>query len=111
MDGIPKDNVMEDEAKNRASDAILVDKESSRGIWSFGRLVNVLASTSEQVIEAYLHDLDEFCTGLKKEMEAIYKVASQVVKDIPKSQEANMSVVQKSLKSVGQVINKFGNFV
>ncbi|GLJ55154.1 hypothetical protein SUGI_1183760 [Cryptomeria japonica] len=102
---------MEDEVRNIASDMIPAEKESSGGIWSFGRLVKVLASKSEQVIEAYLQDLDEFCTRLKKETEAICEVASQVVKDIPKSLEANASVVQESLKSIGQVINEFDNSV
>ncbi|GLJ45878.1 hypothetical protein SUGI_0965880 [Cryptomeria japonica] len=111
MDEIPNENIMEDEVKKRASDVIPVDKESSKGMWSFGRMVKVLASKSKQVIEAYLHDPDEFHTRLKKETEAIRKVGSRVVKDISHSLEANVSVVQESLKSVGQVINEFSSSV
>ncbi|GLJ42454.1 hypothetical protein SUGI_0879870 [Cryptomeria japonica] len=77
--GISNDNVMEDKAKNRASDAIPADKESSGGIWSFGRLVKVLASKLEQ--------------------------------ERSDPMEANTSVVQESLKSVGQVTNEFGSSV
>lgn len=87
------------------------EEENSGGIWNFGGLVKALTSKSEQVIDAYRRDLDEFRTGLKKETEAIREVASRAVKDLPNSLETGASVAQDSLESVGQVIDEFGSTV
>ncbi|MFQ6635915.1 hypothetical protein Gotur_012664 [Gossypium turneri] len=57
--------------------------------WSFGGLIQTIATRSESVIETYRRDLEEFGLGLKKEIE----------------------VAQGSLGNVGQVIDEFGNTV
>ncbi|EOA40387.1 hypothetical protein CARUB_v10009113mg [Capsella rubella] len=59
------------------------------GGWSFGGLMKTLASRSESVIETYRRDLEEFGTGLKKEIE----------------------VAQGSLGTVGHAIDELGNTV
>ena len=67
-----------------------------------------LTSKSEEVIESYRRDLEEFRSGLQKETEAIREVASRAVKDLPNSLDVGASVAQESLESVGQVIDEFG---
>ncbi|XVF32640.1 hypothetical protein REPUB_Repub17cG0099800 [Reevesia pubescens] len=57
--------------------------------WIFGGLMKTIASRSESVIETYRRDLQEFGSGLKKEIE----------------------VVQGSLGNVGHAIDEFGNTV
>ncbi|XWS36256.1 hypothetical protein CRYUN_Cryun20dG0069800 [Craigia yunnanensis] len=57
--------------------------------WSFGGLIKTIATRSESVIETYRRDLQEFGSGLKKEIE----------------------VVQGSLENVGQAIDELGNTV
>ncbi|KAG5080122.1 hypothetical protein JHK86_004187 [Glycine max] len=57
--------------------------------WNFGGLIKTLTSKSESIIETYRRDLQEFGTGLKKEIE----------------------VAQGSLGTVGHVIDEFGNTV
>ncbi|GLU07496.1 hypothetical protein SLE2022_244520 [Rubroshorea leprosula] len=57
--------------------------------WNFGTLIQTLATRSESVIETYRRDLEEFGTGLKKEIE----------------------VAQGSLGTVGHAIDEFGNSV
>uniref|UniRef100_A0A0D6R2W4 BSD domain-containing protein n=1 Tax=Araucaria cunninghamii TaxID=56994 RepID=A0A0D6R2W4_ARACU len=79
--------------------------------WNFGGLVKVLTSKSEEVIEAYRRDLEEFRTGLQKETEAIREVASRAVKDLPNSLEVGASVAQGSLETVGQAIDELGSSV
>ncbi|KAL1216524.1 hypothetical protein V5N11_030167 [Cardamine amara subsp. amara] len=59
------------------------------GGWSFGGLMKTLATRSESVIETYRRDLEEFGTGLKKEIE----------------------VAQGSLGTVGHAIDEIGNTV
>lgn len=59
------------------------------GAWSFGGLIKTLATKSESVIETYRRDLQEFSSGLKKEIE----------------------VAQGSLGTVGHAIDEFGNTV
>ncbi|KAG4981851.1 hypothetical protein JHK87_026600 [Glycine soja] len=57
--------------------------------WNFGGLIKTLTTKSESIIETYRRDLQEFGTGLKKEIE----------------------VAQGSLGTVGHVIDEFGNTV
>ncbi|XP_044501754.1 BSD domain-containing protein 1-like [Mangifera indica] len=57
--------------------------------WSFGGLLRTLTVKSESVIETYRRDLQEFGTGLRKELE----------------------VAQGSVGTVGTVIDEFGNTV
>ncbi|XP_009111155.1 BSD domain-containing protein 1 [Brassica rapa] len=57
--------------------------------WSFGGLMKTIADRSESVIETYRRDLQEFGTGLKKEIE----------------------VAQGSLGTVGHAIDELGNTV
>ncbi|KAG2267448.1 hypothetical protein Bca52824_062003 [Brassica carinata] len=59
------------------------------GGWSFGGLMKTIADRSESVIETYRRDLEEFGTGLKKEIE----------------------VAQGSLGTVGHAIDELGNTV
>ncbi|ESQ36595.1 hypothetical protein EUTSA_v10009692mg [Eutrema salsugineum] len=59
------------------------------GGWSFGGLMKTIATRSESVIETYRRDLEEFGTGLKKEIE----------------------VAQGSLGTVGHAIDELGNTV
>ncbi|CAJ1969183.1 unnamed protein product [Sphenostylis stenocarpa] len=57
--------------------------------WNFGGLMKTLSSKSESIIETYRRDLQEFSTGLKKEIE----------------------VAQGSFGTVGHAIDEFGNNV
>ncbi|XVE77736.1 hypothetical protein DITRI_Ditri13aG0086400 [Diplodiscus trichospermus] len=57
--------------------------------WSFGGLMKTIATRSESVIETYRRDIQEFGSGLKKEIE----------------------VAQGSLENVGHAIDEFGNTV
>lgn len=84
---------------------------ASAGFWSLGGIVKTLTSKSEEVIESYRRDLEEFRSGLQKETEAIREVASRAVKDLPNSLDVGASVAQESLESVGQVIDEFGSSV
>eukprot|EP01018_Ginkgo_biloba_P026986 Gb_37621 [translate_table: standard] len=106
-EGIGTDRVQEQEK----TASVGQNSGSSGGIWNFGSLVKSLTSKSEEVIEAYRRDLEEFSTGLKKETEVIREVASRAVKDLPNSLEVGASVAQESLESVGQVIDDFGSSV
>ncbi|TKY62490.1 BSD domain-containing protein 1 [Spatholobus suberectus] len=62
---------------------------SGAGAWEFGGLWKTLSSKSESIVEIYRRDLQEFGTGLKKEIE----------------------VAHGSLETVGHVIDHFGNTV
>ncbi|XP_027352648.1 BSD domain-containing protein C22A12.14c-like [Abrus precatorius] len=62
---------------------------SGTGAWDFGGLLKTLSLKSESIIETYRRDLQEFGTGLKKEIE----------------------VAQGSLESVGHAIDHLGNTV
>ncbi|KAL6217355.1 hypothetical protein ACLB2K_010572 [Fragaria x ananassa] len=59
------------------------------GGWNFGDLIKTIATKSETVIETYRRDLQEFGSGLKKEIE----------------------VAQGSLETVGTKIDELGNTV
>ncbi|GKV41045.1 hypothetical protein SLEP1_g48624 [Rubroshorea leprosula] len=65
------------------------DPNPSNSRWNFGSLIKTLATRSESVIETYRRDLQEFGTGLKKEIE----------------------VAQGSLETVGHAFDEFGNSV
>ncbi|XP_010522686.1 PREDICTED: BSD domain-containing protein 1 [Tarenaya hassleriana] len=62
---------------------------SDGGLWSFGGLMKTLATRSESVLETYRRDLQEFGSGLKKEIE----------------------VAQGSLGTVGHAIDEIGSSV
>lgn len=81
------------------------------GAWGFGGLVKSLALKSEEILQTYGKDLQEFGSGLKKESGAIADVAAYAVKDLPTSLESGASVAQESLESVGQAIEDFGSSV
>lgn len=66
------------------------DDDPNRGpTWSFGGLIKTLATQSESVIETYRRDLQEFGSGLKKEIE----------------------VAQGSIGTVGTAIDELGSSV
>ncbi|CAN8311103.1 unnamed protein product [Cochlearia groenlandica] len=65
------------------------NEEDEGGGWSFGGLMKTIATRSESVIETYRRDLEEFGTGLKKEIE----------------------VAQGSLGTMGNAIDELGNTV
>lgn len=79
--------------------------------WSFGGLIQTLASKSESVIANYRHDLEEFGSGLKIETSVIREAASRAVKDLPASLDVGASVAQDSLETVGQAIDDIGSSV
>ncbi|CAL0301197.1 unnamed protein product [Lupinus luteus] len=79
--------------------------------WSFGGLIQTLASKSESVIENYRRDIEEFSSGLKKDTAVIREAASRAVKDLPTSLDVGASVAQESLESVGQAIDDIGSSV
>ncbi|XP_065863476.1 uncharacterized protein [Euphorbia lathyris] len=76
--------------------------------WSFGGLIQTLATKSESMIENYRKDLEEFGSGIRKETSVIREVASRAVKDLPGSLEVGASVAQESLETVGQAIDDIG---
>ncbi|XP_038896504.1 BSD domain-containing protein 1 [Benincasa hispida] len=65
------------------------DSSVDAGAWSFGGLIKTLSAKSESVIETYRRDLQEFGSGLKKEIE----------------------VAQGSLETVGHAFDEFGSSV
>ncbi|KAJ6904072.1 hypothetical protein NC651_021271 [Populus alba x Populus x berolinensis] len=65
------------------------DPPTQNSTWSFGSLIQTLATKSESVIEIYKKDLEEFGSGLK----------------------TGAAVAQQSLESVGQVIDDIGSTV
>ncbi|KAK9691902.1 hypothetical protein RND81_09G227400 [Saponaria officinalis] len=64
------------------------------GGWSFGGLIQTLASKSETIIETYRRDLQEFNDGLKSETQVLKNVAA--------------SKAQVSLESVGKAVDSLG---
>ncbi|KAK4766910.1 hypothetical protein SAY86_014661 [Trapa natans] len=84
------------------------DASSTQGAWSFGGLIQTLATKSESVIQNYRRDLEDLGSGLRKETELIREAASRAVKDLPASLEVGASVAQESLESVGQAIDDIG---
>ncbi|MED6198818.1 hypothetical protein PIB30_070077 [Stylosanthes scabra] len=49
------------------------------GAWNFGGLMKTLTSKSESIIETYRRDLQEFGTGLKKEIEVAHGSVGHVI--------------------------------
>ncbi|KAG6766475.1 hypothetical protein POTOM_030558 [Populus tomentosa] len=82
------------------------DPPTQNSTWSFGSLIQTLATKSESVIEIYKKDLEEFGSGLKNESAIIRDVASRAVHDLPASFEARAAVAQES---VGQAIGGIGS--
>ncbi|XP_004493637.1 uncharacterized protein [Cicer arietinum] len=82
-----------DPQQSQSNDAHHTDSphapENPSGAWNFGKLIKTLSQKSESVIEIYRRDLNEFGTGLKKEIE----------------------IAHDSLETVGHVIDQFGNTV
>ncbi|CAI8590770.1 unnamed protein product [Vicia faba] len=87
------------------------DTSTENAAWSFGGLIQTLASKSESVIANYRHDLEEFGSGLKIETSVIREAASRAVKDLPASLDVGASVAQESLETVGQAIDDIGSSV
>eukprot|EP00249_Psilotum_nudum_P012005 c23523_g1_i1 orf=121-1611(+) len=81
------------------------------GAWNIGSLVKSLTLKSEEVLNAYKRDLQEFSSGLKKETVGIAEVAAHAMKDLPNSLEVGASVAQDSLETVGQAIEELGSTV
>ncbi|XP_024516818.1 BSD domain-containing protein 1 [Selaginella moellendorffii] len=79
--------------------------------WSFGSLVKSLTSKSEEVLQAYQRDLQEFGIGLKRETTVAAEVTAHAVKDLPISLESTAAVAQESLEAVGQKLEDFGSSV
>eukprot|EP00258_Populus_trichocarpa_P047576 XP_024463595.1 BSD domain-containing protein 1 isoform X2 [Populus trichocarpa] len=82
------------------------DPPTQNSTWSFGSLIQTLATKSESVIEIYKKDLEEFGSGLKNESTIIRDVASRAVHDLPASFEASAAVAQESF---GQAIGGIGS--
>ncbi|ESW19812.1 hypothetical protein PHAVU_006G157500 [Phaseolus vulgaris] len=87
------------------------DPPQTDAVWSFGDLIQTIASKSESVLENYRRDIEEFGSGLRKETEVIREAASRAVKDLPASLDVGASVAQESLESVGQAIDDIGSTV
>ncbi|OIV95876.1 hypothetical protein TanjilG_06852 [Lupinus angustifolius] len=87
------------------------DPDETNTAWSFGGLIQTLASKSESVIENYRRDIEEFSSGLKKETAVIREAASRAVMDLPTSLDVGASVAQESLETVGQAIDDIGSSV
>ena len=67
----------------------VADSSAAVEAWSFGGLIQTLSAKSESVIDTYRRDLQEFGSGLKKEIE----------------------VAQGSLETVGHAFDEFGSSV
>lgn len=87
------------------------DTSTENTAWSFGGLIQTLASKSESVLANYRHDLEEFGSGLRIETSVIREAASRAVKDLPVSLDVGASVAQESLETVGQAIDDIGSSV
>ncbi|XP_057753500.1 uncharacterized protein LOC130973107 [Arachis stenosperma] len=84
------------------------ENSPSGDAWSFGGLIQTLASKSESVLENYRRDLEDFSSGLRMETAVIREAASRAVKDLPSSLDAGATVAQESLETVGQAIDDIG---
>ncbi|CAN8295790.1 unnamed protein product [Cochlearia groenlandica] len=84
--GTDTDSQEESEEQTRPEQS---NANEDEGGWSFGGLMKTIATRSESVIETYRRDLEEFGTGLKKEIE----------------------VAQGSLGTMGHAIDEIGNTV
>ncbi|KAL2341212.1 hypothetical protein Fmac_009152 [Flemingia macrophylla] len=104
-------SVFSDEPDSPPPESDLPDPLPSDSAWSFGGLIQTLASKSESVLENYRRDFEEFGSGLRKETAVIREAASRAVKDLPASLDAGASVAQESLESVGQAIDDIGSTV
>ncbi|GAA0161022.1 hypothetical protein LIER_17439 [Lithospermum erythrorhizon] len=76
-------------------------EDGGGGLWSFGGLIQSIATRSESVIELYRRDLQEFGSGLKKETEMFREAASKAVKDLPSS----IDVAHGVIKSTAEIIS------
>lgn len=79
----------EEESSDPSSPSRPTDSYADAGAWSFGGLIKTLSVKSESVLETYRRDLQEFSSGLKKEIE----------------------VAQGSLETVGHAFDEFGSTV
>lgn len=79
----------EEESSDPSSPSKPTDSSADAGAWSFGGLIKTLSVKSESVLETYRRDLQEFSSGLKKEIE----------------------VAQGSLETVGHAFDEFGSTV
>ncbi|KAL5134979.1 BSD domain-containing protein 1 [Glycine soja] len=79
----------DEEEASRDSEHLSDSPTSDGGAWEFSGLWKTLSAKSESIIDTYRRDLQEFGTGLKKEIE----------------------VAHGSLETVGHVIDQFGNTV
>ncbi|KAJ7560806.1 hypothetical protein O6H91_03G000100 [Diphasiastrum complanatum] len=100
-----QDLIMEPSTSSGASTS------SKQSGWSFGSFVKSLATKSEEVLQAYQKDLQEFGLGLKKETAAAAEVTARAVKVLPQSLETSAVVAQESLEAVGQSLEDFGSSV
>ncbi|KAK7378316.1 hypothetical protein VNO80_03755 [Phaseolus coccineus] len=82
-------NELQEQANRDSSPPEHRSDSSDDGAWEIGGLWKMLSAKSELIIETYRRDLQEFGTGLKKEIE----------------------VAHGSLETVGHVIDQFGNTV
>ncbi|KAI4301301.1 hypothetical protein L6164_034592 [Bauhinia variegata] len=96
LDNAPKNKDQKDPDRDSSPDERRSDVSQSSdssggggGGWDFGGLFKTLTSKSESIIETYRRDLQEFGTGLKKEIE----------------------VAHDSFGTVGHAIDEFGNTV
>ncbi|KAK7303198.1 hypothetical protein RJT34_14100 [Clitoria ternatea] len=104
-------SVFSDEPDTPPSGSDHPDPPESASAWTFGGLMQTLASKSESVLENYRRDLEEFGSGLRIETAVIREAASRAVKDLPASLDVGASVAQESLESVGQAIDDIGSTV
>ncbi|TKY72075.1 BSD domain-containing protein 1 [Spatholobus suberectus] len=104
-------SVFSDEPDSPPAESDHPNPQQSDAAWSFGGLIQTLASKSESVLETYRRDLEEFGSGLRKETSVIREAASRAVMDLPASLDAGASVAQESLESVGQAIDDIGSTV
>ncbi|KAK7412623.1 hypothetical protein VNO78_04130 [Psophocarpus tetragonolobus] len=104
-------SVFSDEPDSPPLDSDIPDPPQSDAAWTFGGLIQTLASKSESVLDNYRRDLEEFGSGLRMETAVIREAASRAVMDLPASLDVGASVAQESLESVGQAIDDIGSTV
>jgi hypothetical protein len=86
------------------------DPPTQNSTWSFGSLIQTLATKSESVIEIYKKDLEEFGSGLKNESVIIRDVASHAVHDLPASFEAALPSLRSISRGDGLVWGNMAGF-
>ncbi|MED6121440.1 hypothetical protein PIB30_030159 [Stylosanthes scabra] len=100
---------------------------AATGAWNFGGLMKTLTSKSESIIETYRRDLQEFGTGLKKEIEVAHGSVGHVIDEfgttvakgtsqiISKSKDAILAVDHGSeysdQKRSGRFLSRFDSAV